>query len=192
MLYELHITVDHNRGPSLRRWKELCHGLEAKPLDIRLTGGQNPRQVMFAIVHEGDDSSARLWQTALTCKVQDNGFHILRTKLEVPLDKSAPYHRPAYHEAHVKSLIPDDQVSYIVGTATDLGWIASWNALFPKDAGLQKWYFTWRDYSQSFLAAGRDMSAAFAQMTDFNWHTVRMEKETVIYDSNPGLDEGWA
>lgn len=193
MIYELHITVDHDHPDfDLDLWSHICALMSAKPLDIRLAEGLHDRQVMFAAVHEGDDASMRDWKARLTQCVVANGFSILRTKVEVPLDKSAPYTHPVYHEAHIKSLIPADEVPRIVASLTNAGWIASWNDLFTEDAGLQKWYFTWRAYGVPFIQAGREFAESFAYLTEVNWHTVRMESETVIEDSNPALDEGWA
>jgi hypothetical protein len=196
MIYELHLTVDHNHPDfTLDRWKQFCDRFGAKPLDIRLAAEVPPRaqrQVMFALVREGDDSGAWRWMHGFEHDAQRSGFKVLRSKLEVPLDKSAPYHSPEYHETHIKSLIPAQEVDVLVPQLCDMGWVASYNALFPRDAGLEKWYFTQRAYGVSFTQAGREFAESYAALTEINWHTVRMEKETVIEDTNPSLDEGWA
>lgn len=193
MIYELHLTVDHKHPDfSPGDWIEFCRNNNAKPLDIRLASGKHTRQVMFAAVHQGDEGSMRRWKGGLTGAVCQAGFSVLRSKLEVPLDKSAPYEIPVYHEAHIKSLIPKNEVENVVESLLEQYWIASWNHFFPRDAGLEKWYFTWRAYGVPFIQAGREFAEAYAALTEVNWHTVRMECETVIEDSNEALDEGWA
>lgn len=193
MIFELHLTVDHDHPDfDLDDWCALCEHHGAKPLDIRLAHGRHDRQVMFAAVHEGSNRSAGFWKAGLSAEVEAGGFVILRSKLEVPLDKSAPYTSPVYHECHIKSLLPADERDEIVGKLTDAGWLASWNDLFPRDTGREKWYFTLRSYSTDFIQAGRDFAEAYAALAEINWFTVRMESETVIQDSNPDLDEGWA
>jgi hypothetical protein len=196
MMYELHITVDHEApGFYLADWIGFCNRHAIKPLDIRLDSShaKRPRQVMFAVVaeHGGPTSFAYVWRNEWEAAVLSSGFKILRSKVEVPLDKSAGI-EAVYHECHVKALIPADAVPAVVDEARDIGWLASWNNLFPDDAGLEKWYFTLRNKHDDFKRAGHGFAQAYGHIASFNWHTVRMEKETVIYDSNPALDEGWA
>jgi hypothetical protein len=197
MIYELHITVDHTKPDfSLDRWQQFCAEGGIKALDIRLDEFQakNPRQVMFAAVTEidGPSSGAYLWRNSWESLVRSEGFDILRSKCEVPLDKSAEFTEPVYHECHVKSLIPADVSGIAVDTIHEEGWLASWNELRPNDDGLEKWYFTLRSYGTRYKDAQREFIDAYAQMAGHHFHTVRMESETVIYDSNPSLDEGWA
>lgn len=193
MIYELHITVDHNDPDFyLESWVAACEQWDAKPLDIRLAEGKHTRQVMFAIVHQGDDMTAHDWVYRMLRKVHDAGFVILRQKLEVPLDKSASYLRPPYHEAHIKCLIPADESAHAVDRLCNAGWVASYNDLFRDDAGMEKWYFTWRAYGVDFKWAARAFADQFADLSDVCWHAVRMESETVLQDTNPDLDEGWA
>ena len=193
MIFELHITVDHNDPDfDLGEWQRLCRAIDAKPLDIRLYDADNDRQVMFAAVHEGNDEAAEAWWAWLREEVENSGFKILREKLEVPLDKSGRYGEPPYFETHIKTLIPKDDVPLAVAALSDMGWMCSYNDLFTTDEGREKWYFTWRTYGGHFTDAGREFAAAFAGLREFAWFTVRMESETVIYDSNPDLDKGWA
>lgn len=196
MIYELHITVDHNDPDfDLGEWVGLCDALGIKPLDIRLHGGGDiteRRQVMFAAVHEGDSESVHEWMIDLTQAVMEGGFSIRRSKLEVPLDKSGWCKNPAYHECHVKSLIPEDLVDVTVPRVVQAGWMASYNDLYKSAYGLEKWYFTQRNYADGFIQAGREFAESFNSLTTLNWHTVRMESETVWKDTNPEIDEGWA
>jgi hypothetical protein len=148
---------------------------------------------MFAAVTEGDDVDAGMWVDRLADGVTNAGFEIIRSKLEVPLDKSAPYYRDfEYHECHVKSLIEPDSVPTLVKFAESLGWVASTNALYQNHYEFEKWYFTIRDHGSDYIQAGREFKNAFALLPTDAFNTVRMESETVIVDSNTDLDGGWA
>lgn len=191
MLYELHLTtentVDHDR------WIDFCESLNIKPLQIELEGDEPyADQVMFSAVHDGDNGSAMYWSDDLKSAMRDNGFPVIREKMEVPLDKASPYDNPIYHEAHVKSLIHKENVTTVIKFARTHGWIASRNGLFTSLDGHEKWYFTRRAYGVPYFEAGTEFKRAFAELPDFGWHTVRMEMETVIYDDNEELDAGWA
>ncbi len=191
MLYELHLTA--SRADEVGHWMNTCGDLHIKPLLIELEGGGfHPKQMMMAAVHEGNDRSMHAWWKGIKSGLELAGFQISRTKIEVPLDKSVPYDAPAYHEAHIKSLIDQRDVLQVVMFARAHGWVASRNALFKSDDGLEKWYFTQRAYDVDYKTAGSQFRKAFGALPDFSWHTVRMEMETVIQDDNEGLDAGWA
>lgn len=191
MLYELHLTTDNS--VNIYDWIDFCNEQKIKPLHIELKGDESyDDQVMFAAVHEGDDESASKWAETLDAHMYCSGFEVIRAKLEVPLDKSSPYESPVYHEAHVKSLIHSDLVDNVVKFARTHGWIASRNGLYRELDGHEKWYFTRRAYGIPYYKAGTAFKKAFADLPNFGWHTVRMEMETVITDSNEELDAGWA
>lgn len=191
MLYELHLTTENT--VDVDSWVDFCRDLNIKPLEIELEGDEAyPDQVMMAAVHNGDDESAWDWAAGIAGEMVNNGFPVIREKMEVPLDKSAPYTDPVYHETHIKSLIPGHHVQDIVKFSRAFGWVASRNGLYRNEAGLEKWYFTMRDYHNDYLTAGGNFRQLFAALPEFCWHTVRMEMETVIADSNEELDAGWA
>lgn len=191
MIYELHITVaDHDR---IDDWVTLCDRLEIKPLFIELVGGTptNDRQLMFAAVFEGDEGAMCEWHAGIMTEVLLENFNVVRDKLEVPLDKSSEL-EPEYHETHVKCLVTPEQASRNLVAAEQAGWVASRNILRPEDDGLEKWYFTKRDYTGTFLDAGNAFRQNFAAISPMFRGTVRMEMETVIADTNAELDKGWA
>lgn len=193
MLYELHLTVEPTTD--INAWSNWCASIDAKPLDIRLAGGNpnNPRQIMFAYVFKADDPAGAAHNiNQLVAFAEAEGFNVIRTKLEVPLDKSAEFKFPVYHECHVKALIFEGNVDDVVEAAHAQGWTASYNALFTHDDDLEKWYFTKREYTLDYLAAGRAFRDAFAELPQDGFNTLRMECETVVMDDNHELDEGWA
>lgn len=187
MLYELHLTTVPDAD--IDRWARTCDELAIKPLVIELEGGEHPRQVMMAATYQGTDPGAFTWSMRIQENLVKAGFPVVRAKMEVPLDKASCYSTPAYHEAHVKCLLSPDEVEDNLYAAEINGWAASRNALYPSAEGLEKWYFTQRMYDCSYLVAGERLAFSFSQMPMRG--TVRLEKETVITDTCPGLDEGW-
>lgn len=215
MLYELHLTtlpsVDHH---AWIHFTKVQLSSTAKPLLIELSGGQDehpywgepmhPVQVMTADTFVGEDEMALAWAFGQQNKVIEHGFPLVRAKLEVPLDKSGPYEGGvAYYETHVKSLIPPADVSRMVEVLAETGWHASQNVWYSDEDGLEKWYFTQRAYPEVIethrgkddtpqrVLAGREFAESYNTLLTFNWHTVRMESEAVIIDTNPDLDRGW-
>lgn len=196
MLYELHLTVKEK--DRTEDWKKLCQAEGIKPLLIELVRPEveDKLQLMFAATHEGTDDTAAEWHYDLTQEVAAAGFTVIRSKLEVPLDYSAPYHTWAYHEAHVKALLFEDEAVWMIPTARELGWVVSKNNFKESDAGLEKWYFTVRDYRHAFRTAAGEFGRLYSNLTDSlipaSDGLVRMEMETVLHDSNQELDDGWA
>lgn len=193
MLYELHLTVEPTTD--INAWSNWCASVDAKPLDIRLAGGNpnNPRQIMFAYVFEANTPACAADRVnKLVFYAEDAKFNVIRRKLEVPLDKSSEFKFPVYHECHVKALLHPSLVQTLVDAAAETGWMASYNALYESVEGLQKWYFTQREYTLDYLTAGRGFRDAFAKLPQNGFNTLRMECETVVMDSYSELDEGWA
>lgn len=196
MLYELHITVQEQERND--EWQDFCTREGIKPLLIELVHPEvaNNLQLMFAARHEGTDDTAAEWHYDLTQTVQFEGFTIDRSKLEVPLDYAAPYRTWSYHETHVKALLTKDEEDFTIPTARELGWAVSRNLYKRDDAGLSKWYFTKRDYDYDFRTAANEFTRHFTNLSDTLLPApdgvVRMEMETVLHDSNPELDRGWA
>lgn len=188
MLYELHITTAPD--VDVQRWVALCRALGIKPLLIELAEGEHRRQVMMAARHEGDDHSAERWREDMAAAFTAAGFPIVRQKLEVPLDKATGY-APIYHEAHVKMLLCRDEVNALPRIAAHAGMHASRNALVVEVGGLEKWYLTSRAYGINIHAAADRFGEAFRAVHEC-LPGVRMEMETVLADTNPLLDEGWA
>lgn len=189
MLYELHITTAPDSD--VTRWTAVCAALGIKPLVIELDEGEHTRQVMMAARFEGTSSEAVLWRRRLEDAFRAAGFILARVKMEVPLDKAADFERPCYHEMHVKILCDEGLAHRLPAIAKATGLHLSRNALVPLDHGLGKWYLTARSYRVSYLEAGRVFGERL-QALQHHIPSIRMEMETVISDTNPSLDDGWA
>jgi hypothetical protein len=194
MLYELHITAEQVGPVGALFWQQRCEMTGSKPLLIELHGTPNPNvQMMNATTTECDPDQVGRWTVERCAAVKR--FKIQRVKLEVPLDKGfVVYPSVAYHECHVKALVrPEDVVSFR-NEATRNGWVVSRNLFFEELGGYEKWYLTQRRYDMPALRAGNEFCYEWAELQPrlAGVATARMEMESVVSDSNPELDEGWA
>lgn len=189
MLHELHVTVENTGDGST--WEEACEMTGSKPLLIELIP-KGSVQMMNAQVADIDPDDLQTW-IASRVAVLPNEYRIIRIKSEVPLDKGIDtYHLPCYHECHVKVLSDGWQEQHCTLLAQRLGWIASKNLYLPITAGMRKWYLTQRRYGIDALSAAKEFHEAWAQIAPNMPPAARMEMETVVSDTNPALDAGWA
>lgn len=222
MLYELHLTVDPTtdilawgnwcveRGikpleihlaskaasPVQKMFATTFQGTDSEAfiwMDDLIRAAQNSDYEYDDIDYSFDEQDAAFQDFGTQVKRKNTpGYKVIRAKLEVPLDKASKYTNAPYHECHVKSLIEPDNVGTLVKFAESLGWSASTNVLYPSADGLEKWYFTQRTYGEGYLDSAASFKDAFAALPTDAFQAVRMESEAVVYDTNPGLDKGWA
>lgn len=196
MLYELHLTAPE--GVSVESWSTACEAIRAKPLNIELTGWMmtgRREQLMSAGTYECDTKHGLplAQQTADATAKLLGSAPMDRVKLEIPLDKGiGVYDEPEYHECHVKLLLPPNDVERALEEALARGWVVSRNLLYTDINGLEKWYLTKRVYGNGALSAGSFFCDEWERTHGVLGPLARMEMETVVFDSNPTLDAGWA
>lgn len=193
MLHELHITVERPKGVVgiERAWAEACEMTGSKPLLIRLQP-QGTVQMMNAQAADIDPDDLQTWISDRVGALP-NEFKVVRIKAEVPLDKGIEvYDRPYYHECHVKVLSNTRQSQECARIAERMGWVVSSNLYLPRVAGMVKWYLTQRRYSMPALRASEEFLGAWYSISPNMPPAARMEMETVVSDTNPALDAGWA
>jgi hypothetical protein len=186
--FEYHITIDGN----LDEWVAFCHEQGIKPLDIRLTEGDCPRQLMCAHSFLSPTASLALGEAEHMLRCVRSNFAVKRLKLEAMLDKIPEMGagaRVLYYEAHMKLILPPNSEADTHRLATRLELAASRNVLY--EGNEEKWYLTSRlpggtDYQE----AGMELTRRLAEVAEYR-PTVRMEMEAVLIDTNPGLDNGW-
>ena len=197
MLFETHITVD---STDVGGWLKCCKDASLKSLYIELSQGKHRHQLLsastFRVNHLGE---ADICVSRLCRCITDNGFKILRIKLECPLDET-PHDGlvPAYFECHIKfPLIKDGRG--VKETARRTKTAAS-EDLLARDGNFQKWYLTARHYFEPELYNRKKMSdedqarykfLETRKLVEDSLSVRSMDMECVIYDTNPGLDEGW-
>lgn len=187
MLYESHVTV----LDPYDTWFDLCRSLAIKPLHIELDSGEHPLQRMCAVVHDGSLDRAKAITAGIEAAARGACCQVIRTKLETPLDKASDHLHYVYHEAHIKMLLHPDEAAKLPALADLAKLHLSRNLLLADVDGFEKWYLTARSYDGDFRLAAKRFAAAFATITKF-LPGVRMEMESVLSDTAPELDKGWA
>lgn len=197
MLYELHLTAPED--VSVESWSTACEAIRAKPLQIELTGWISGRrtQLMSAGTYECDTHHGLplAQQTEQAVAKLLGSKPMSRMKLEIPLDKGIGVYAESdvqYHECHAKLLLRSDNVEGILEEALARGWVVSRNLLYTNVDGLEKWYLTKRAYDMPALQAAHAFNVAWECTRQVVGPFARMEMETVVFDSNPELDKGWA
>lgn len=199
-MYESHMTVlcdgDELRG--LERWAERRGGV--KFTHIELARGRTASQPMLTL--RGTRRSYREEVSAVR-KVSESlagdGFAVARVKVEcvpwaaeVPQDDAdVPAAADGRHfEHHVKLLLePAYDREALVAVVVRHGAHVSWNARRRRADGREERFVTQRCHG---VGAGRAGSALDALLSELRcYEVVDVEREYVLLDSGPELDEGW-
>lgn len=189
-MYELHITVEEH--PSLTQtidFDKFCREvLKCKCNLIELAKGKYPMQLMLAM-KEGkkDDVDAIAWGKHIAAKLDALMFNPVRIKVESALKKGPS----AYFEAHWKFLCPTEQdylaQNYFFEVHPDAGILASRNRLHD-----HVYYMSQRSYSPDHNDAKKLFNETHKKIQDAMLPLEGVHYERVVWDSFPGLDEGWA
>jgi hypothetical protein len=177
MLTEIHITVETK---DLGKWVMDCVKLQVKPLVIQLTHGANPLQVMCSrTVHMYPDLLAG-YLVRLQNSIQQLGYYILRTKVEVPRSDVVESRMAVlYCEAHYSFKADADQWNGIVAYALDHNTPLSFSVLNGKWWATQRWKEGW-------------LSSNPEKPYWLDHYGAKGQSEAVLIDTNPTLDKDWA
>jgi hypothetical protein len=188
MIYELHLTVD---AFDTREWITACTDIGVKPLLIRLSAGKHVDQIMCAARVPAKNWDFVLgYAKELESIFHEYGFPTRRIKVEIPISKADVWARstglfPVYAEAH-----------YNVDASADPSRVIDYSeehSLGVSHSSLKgNWWLTWRsrdpippdEQMKAFDSLSRHM-----QIKGINLATYH--SESVIFDNNVALDEGW-
>ena len=186
-IYELHVTVEEH--PSLTQtidFEKLCREtLNCKANLIELSGGKYPMQLMLAAKFGWNtDEGAMEWGRDMERILRLRGWNPVRTKVESAL-KPGP---SVYFESHYKLLLPTDN---------DVQGLNQFVLLHPNTFLSSRnqlhdgvYYLSMRSYQPDHkvalkaFEAGRHLIEKALSLESYHY-------ERVVYDSFPGLDEGW-
>ncbi|MEU2799513.1 MULTISPECIES: hypothetical protein [unclassified Streptomyces] len=210
-VYESHVTV-LCEGAELRRlerWAALRP--DVKFTHIALARGRTASQPMLTLrgsrpSYEDELSAVRAAAAALA----RDGFAVARVKVEcapwaaeVPREDADAVGGGAEHpdgrrhfEHHVKLLLdPADGESAdraaLVAVALRHGAHVSWNARRVRADGREERFVTQRCHRTGDRRAARALDALLTELAAEGREVVDVEREYVLLDSGPELDEGW-
>ncbi|MFJ2023466.1 hypothetical protein ACIODW_06570 [Streptomyces sp. NPDC087897] len=203
-MYESHLTVLCDGGELRRLERWAARRPDMKFTHIALARGRTASQPMLTLrgsrpSFEDELAAAREAGAALARA----GFAVARVKVEcAPLaaevprdDADVPDDRHPYgarhFEHHVKLLLDpaDGRRSALVAVAERHGAHVSWNARRVRADGREERFVTQRCRRTGDRGAALMLDALLAELTAY--HVVDVEREYVLLDSGPELDEGW-
>ncbi|MFJ6609996.1 hypothetical protein ACIQPT_06910 [Streptomyces sp. NPDC091289] len=204
-MYESHMTLlcEGDELRRLERWAGRRPGV--KFTHIALARGRTASQPMLTLrgsrpSYEDELAAVREAGAALA----RDGFAVARVKVEcapwaaeVPRDDAdvpgGPDHPYAgrHFEHHVKLLLDpaDDGREALVAVAVRHGAHVSWNARRQRADGRVERFVTQRCHRTGDRRAALLLDALLAELTAYE--VVDVEREYVLLDSGPELDEGW-
>lgn len=192
LLFETHVTVAHDTP--LSSFRSACAELGVKCIAIELSEGENRSQPMTGSFHRGPFAEALALSRALAGRLTEQGFDVVRTKIEQHGGPDAAEPRAdddaidrAYFEYHAKLVLPRDAGAVTRAVSAAGGHLSS-NAAHPDP---DERYLTLRAYG---LGPG-EADARFAALAGtLAREGVRLRgrvRERTVFDSNPSLDRGW-
>ncbi|MGW1293081.1 hypothetical protein [Streptomyces sp. NPDC002533] len=188
----------------LERWAALRP--EVKFTHIALARGRTASQPMLTLrgtrpSYEDELAAVRAAGAALA----GDGFTVARVKVEcapwaaeVPRDdadvpRGEHPHVLRHFEHHVKLLLGPahrDRAA-LVAVAVRHGAHVSWNARRVRADGREERFVTQRCHRTGDRRAAKALDALLAELAAYGYEVVDVEREYVLLDSGPELDEGW-
>ncbi|WP_098894556.1 hypothetical protein [Streptomyces sp. t99] len=193
----------------LERWAALRP--EVKFTHIALARGRTASQPMLTLrgsrpSYEDELAAVRETRAALA----GDGFAVARVKVEcapwaaqVPREDadvvgSEHPHGRRHFEHHVKLLLDEADGDAADGRRADLVAVAvrhgahvSWNARRVRADGREERFVTQRCHRTGDRRAALALDALLTELAAFGYDVVDVEREYVLLDSGPELDEGW-
>ncbi|GAA1574221.1 hypothetical protein GCM10009678_66160 [Actinomadura kijaniata] len=194
--FETHVTVD---GPAddLAGWAE-ARGL--KFVHILLDRGRTPSQPMLTLRTGGTLADARADAERAAADLRAAGFTVTRLKIEasprtegVPVTDADALGPGFYFEHHIKLLLPGDaDTAALAAVAARHSAHLSRNARRVRADGRQERFVTQRCREVGMQTAGRRMKALLNALRRHGGLEVgTVEREFVVFDDAPALDDGW-
>lgn len=193
--FDIHLTVPADDVESLGVW---ARENGVKFTHIVLERGAVRSQPMLTVRGEGALSTQRTAAAALTARLRRDGFHAVRVKIEaapwnedVPRTAEAAATMPGrYFEHHVKVAVRGD-LAPLAALAVAHGAHVSRNARRRRDDGSHERFVTQRCRGVALSTAGRRFEALLSDLERHGYAVLEAEREFVVHDDNPGVDQGW-
>lgn len=193
-LFEIHLTVDELTSDKITEFESLCQKLGGKAILIELPMGEHIQQPMMTYVKQANNITEILADIDdLKPKFLNQGFNIIRTKIEIPTDQYDAYikefpNTKGYFEWHGKAEFENvnDLIYISKTTQTHL----SKNALKNQD---NQRFLTIRHYlnnsnQSEFLAHIQDI---IKQIENSSVILMKSQSEFCVYDDKIFLDKDW-
>ncbi len=192
MEFQFHITVREFKLDDKEKFIKLCEDERVKPLLIVLNKGNHIDQPMFTKnVESNDFNEANEEIEAIVKRLHENGFEIVRKKVEVSPKQESYFNNPLnknskpYFEWHGKVKIYD--IPMVEKLCKDLGGHISRNSL---DEQGKVRFITVREYESKEKFHERVEKLVFI-LNENSIEMIKEKYELCIYDNKEELDSGW-
>lgn len=192
MEFEYHITVNDLSLAEKDAFVKLCQEEQVKPLMIVLDKGNYIHQPMFTgVIKSADFDEANREIDKMIAKFQENGYAIMRKKVETSPKHDMFFHHPItkhfqpYYEWHGK--VEVDDVAMVRELCAGLGGHLSRNSLNPNG---RVRFVTVREYESKEKFYER-VQKIYDVLKAHHIEFLKEQYELCIYDSKVELDSGW-
>lgn len=190
--FEYHITVFGGDAAvaGLAAW---AGERGAKFTHIVLARGETVSQPMLTVRADGTAESVLADASAMARDLFVAGFEVTRVKLESsPFVVGAVATDGRYFEHHVKLLLPPEvDETALAELVTPHGAHLSRNARRLREDGRAERFVTQRSYRGGADAAVAELERLIGALREAGHEMLSVEREYVVYDSNPVVDAGW-
>lgn len=207
-LFEIHLTVNELTDDKISNFENLCQKLGGKAILIELPMGEHIQQPMMTYVKQANNITEILADIDdLKPKFLNQGFNIIRTKIEIPADQYDAYikefpNTKGYFEWHGKVEFHLEnqglqELRYMVNSL-DIKAHLSKNAL-KNQKNIR--FVTYRDNDKENFYKGIDKITHQIKTHNPYRHAypnqdlfslAKQQAEYCIYDNKLTLDDGWA
>jgi hypothetical protein len=199
--FETHVTLAARPDGGVDELTQFAAARGAKFALIMLDRGRTRSQPMLTVPGEGTLAAQVEAAGSLSRDLASAGFRVVRVKVEaapwnedVPADDAAAARLgdAMYFEHHVKVVLdgrPGDGL--LPGLLGRHGARLSRNARRRRADGRAEWFATQRCYRAGLLTAGSRLDSLAGALASAGWPPAEAEREFVVYDDAPSVDDGW-
>ncbi|RMI45988.1 hypothetical protein EBO15_08565 [Actinomadura harenae] len=194
--FEIHLTVAE---PDAQRAREAAAARGLKLTLIELARGRTPVQPMLSLRRSGARDEVLAAAGRAAADLRGDGLRVVRVKVEaapwndgVPRTDAEGDALGSYFEHHVKLLLtPDADLAALADAATAHGAHVSRNARRVRPDGRPERFVTQRCHRVGAPAAAARLDALVTDLRAAGHTIVEVEREYVVHDDTPSLDDGW-
>lgn len=189
--FELHLTVELPSQQFEQAFKAFCASQGCKPLFIELAQGMHARQPMLShVIRTTSLEAAMVTANRLSHKLEENGFKVLRLKIEVPAESWPIWPEPMssfdrYFEWHGKINFID--LLKLETLCLQHRSHLSLNAL----RGEPNTRFVTLREPGPYANFVERRGSLILDLIQGGWNLSKQQSEYCIYDNNQYLDHGW-
>jgi hypothetical protein len=193
--FDTHLTVAASDDERLGVWAKVN---DVKFTHIVLARGDVQSQPMLTIAGRGTLTEQRLTAATWTAKLRDQGFEVVRVKIEAaPWNGDVPQTRATakalidcYFEHHVKVVVHGD-LTALAELAQAHSAHVSRNARRLHGDGSHERFVTQRCRDVGLPTARQRFEALLRDLDLQGFAVLEAEQEFVVHDDNPDIDHGW-